>query len=96
MTWQNGFCPVDKREDISYKMSNIENYEVLEKHDVQLNFRRRKMVAVFIGKEAVLKFDENLIKHAIDVIEIDVLSIQTQIFLMYANVLFWFFVINVL
>lgn len=51
-------------------MSNIENYEVLKKHDVQLNFRRRKMVAVFIGEEAVLKFDENLTKHAIYVIEI--------------------------
>lgn len=55
--------------DISYMMSNIENYKVLEKHDVQLNFRRRKMVVVFI-EEAVLKFDENLTKHAIDVIEI--------------------------
>lgn len=27
-----------ERKDISYKLSNIENYEVLEKHDVQLNF----------------------------------------------------------
>jgi len=58
-----------EREDISYKISNIENYEVLERHDVQLNFRRRKMVVVF-GKEVVLKFDENLTKHVIDIIEI--------------------------
>lgn len=68
-------------------MSNIENYEVLEKHDVQLNFRRRKMDAVFIGKEAVLKFDKNFTKHDRCNRDYGLPSIRAQISLMYANVL---------
>jgi len=54
---------MNDKEDIDYKISDIENYEVNlfpETHDVQLNFRLRKMISVFIEKKAALKFDENL------------------------------------
>jgi len=43
-------------------MFNIENYEVPENGDVQLNFRRRKIVAVSNRDYDAVKFDENLTK----------------------------------